>query len=138
MNLQPSITLRNSLLSVQEQQERSGARTMIDVDTKNRPPRDPDLSRHILPSAATMVGICTTLIGLVKIVEARIGPSHVDEYGGLAALLFLISALTSYLAIRLSRRSWASAWCERTADLFFMAGLVSLTAISLLFAYEAI
>ena len=33
-----------------------------------------------------MVGICTTLIGLVKIVENRIGPSHVDEYGGLAAL----------------------------------------------------
>jgi hypothetical protein len=107
-------------------------------EPRARPPRDPDLSRHILPSAATMVGICTTLIGLVKIIEVRTGSRHVDEYGGLAALLFLVSALASYLAIRLSSQGRVSAWCERIADLFFVAGLVSLTLISLLFAYEAI
>ena len=28
------------------------------------------LSRHILPNSGTMVGVCTTLIGLVKIAEA--------------------------------------------------------------------
>jgi hypothetical protein len=84
-----------------------------------------------------MVGICTTLIGLVKIIEVRTGSRHVDEYGGLAAL-FLVSALASYLAIRLSSQGRVSAWCERIADLFFVAGLVSLTLISLLFAYEAI
>ena len=83
-------------------------------------------------------GICTTLIGLVKIIEVRTGSRYVDEYGGLAALLFLVSALASYLAIRLSSQGRASAWCERIADLFFVAGLVSLTLISLLFAYEAI
>lgn len=38
-----------------------------------------------------MVGICTALIGLVKIIEARIDPTHVDESGGLAALLLLVS-----------------------------------------------
>ena len=85
-----------------------------------------------------MVGICTTLIGLVKIVENRIGPSHVDEYGGLAALLSLVSALASYLSIRLSSQGRVSAWCERIADLFFMVVLVSLTLIALLFADEAI
>ena len=26
-----------------------------------------------------MIGVCTTLVGLVKIAEAQIGPSHVDE-----------------------------------------------------------
>ena len=85
-----------------------------------------------------MGGICTTLIGLVKIIEDRTGSRHVDEYGGLAALLFLVRALASYLAIRLSSQGRASAWCERIADLFFVAGLVSLTLILLLFAYEAI
>ena len=117
--------------------KKRGTRPQV-TEFPNRAGRDPDLSRHILPSAATMVGICTTLIGLVKIVETRTGPSHVDEYGGLAALLFLVSALASYLSIRLSSQGRVSAWCERVADLFFVAGLVSLTLISLLFAYELI
>ena len=85
-----------------------------------------------------MVGICTTLIGLVKIIEDRIGSSHVDEYGGLAALLFLVSALASYLAIRLSDRGRVSARCERIADISFVAGLVGLALIALFFAYEVI
>src|SRR5215212_7950693 len=79
----------------------SGRRRTRLSEQRNRPGRDPDLSRHILPTAATMVGICTTLIGLVKIIEDRIGSSHVDECG-LAVLLSLVSALASYLAIRLS------------------------------------
>ena len=38
------------------------------------------LSRHILPVSATLMGVCVTLVGLVKVVEAKIGSSHVDEY----------------------------------------------------------
>jgi hypothetical protein len=67
-----------------------------------------------------------------------VGPSHVDEYSGLAALLFLLSALASYLSIRLSHRQAMSVWCERIADLRFVAGLVSLALIGLFFAYEVI
>ena len=85
-----------------------------------------------------MVGICTTLIGLVKIIEDRTGSSRVDEYGGLAGLLFLVSALASYWAIRLSDRGGESGRCERIADLSFVAGLVSLALIALFFAYEVI
>ena len=61
-----------------------------------------------------------------------------DEYGGLAALRFLVRALASYLAIRLSSQGRVSAWCERIADLFFVAGLVSVSLIALLFAYEVV
>ncbi|WP_336487746.1 hypothetical protein [Methylobacterium nigriterrae] len=96
------------------------------------------LSLHILPTAGTMIGICTTLIGLVKIAEVHIGPSHVDEYFGLAALLFLASALTSYLSMRAFTGDRFGARLERAADLCFMAGLITLSAISLLFAYETI
>ena len=96
------------------------------------------LSRHILPTAGTMVGVCTTLIGLVKILEARIGPSHVDEYAALTAILFLVSAIASYLSIRLGAGSDLEARLERSADICFVLGLVSLSIISVLFAYETI
>ncbi|MGU3666199.1 hypothetical protein ACLBX9_18600 [Methylobacterium sp. A49B] len=96
------------------------------------------LSRHILPSAGTMVGVCTTLIGLVKIVEGRVGPSHVDEAAALTAILFLVGAIASYLSIRLEAESDRTVRLERCADICFVLGLVSLTMIAVLFAYETI
>lgn len=100
--------------------------------------RTQELSRHILPTSATMIGICTTFIGLVKLVEARIGPSHVDEYAALAALLFLASSAASYLSIRFSGRRRLGVHCEKMADQFFLAGLVSITLIATLFALSLI
>lgn len=96
------------------------------------------LSLQILPNASTMIGICITAIGLVKIVEGRIGPSNVDEYAALAAVIFLLSAFLSYGSLRLDPESLTCARLERLADMAFMAGLIALTVISLLFAYEVI
>ena len=96
------------------------------------------LSLHILPNAGTMVGVCTTLIGLVKIYETQAGPSHVDEYAALAAILFLASAAASYLALRLSAESGLALRLERSADICFLIGLGGLCAIAVTFAYETI
>lgn len=96
------------------------------------------LSAHILPTSGTMVGVCITLIGLVKIVEARIGPSRVDEYAGLMSLLFLASSLASYISIRTGHRPDTAARFETVADLLFLVGLVGITLVAFFFAYEAI
>jgi hypothetical protein len=96
------------------------------------------LSAHILPSSGTMVGVCVTLIGLVKIVEARIGPSRVDEYAGIASLFFLASAMTSYISMRKAERTVLGASLETAADVLFLTGLVSITLIAFFFAYETI
>jgi hypothetical protein len=97
------------------------------------------LSHHILPTSGTMIGVSTTLIGLVKIAESRTGQSHVDEYAALAALIFLVSALTSYTSIRSSAsRPKLSVRLELIADQCFLIGLVALTLISVFFAYEVI
>lgn len=100
--------------------------------------KDRALSHHILPTSGTMIGICTTLIGLTKIVEAHIGPSHVDEYAALTALLFLTSALASYISMRHAERKELSRRCELLADQCFIIGLIGITMISLFFAYEII
>jgi hypothetical protein len=99
---------------------------------------EPPLSRHILPTAGTMIGVCATLIGLVKVAEAHMGPSRVDQLAALTLVIFLASAIASYVSIR---RPGASVWgrrCERIADQCFMAGLVAITLIGIFFAYEII
>ena len=98
-----------------------------------------DLSRSILPSSGTMIGICTTLIGLVKLNERNGAASQVDEYGSMIAIAFLVSAILSYVSMRLSgRRPSIARKCERTADGFFLVGLVCLVGLAATFAFEVI
>jgi hypothetical protein len=97
-----------------------------------------NLASHILPVSGTMIGVCTTLIGLVKLAEAKYGSSHVDEYAALAAVTFLASALTSYLSIRYADRTELSFHIERVADAIFLCGLIGITIVATLFAYEVI
>jgi hypothetical protein len=105
----------------------------------SRPSNDErTLSKHILPSSGTMIGVCATLIGLVKLAEARIGPSRVDEYTALASLLFLASAIASSISIRYPDRPQTNERCEAIANRCFLAGLIGLAAITLFFAYEVI
>lgn len=50
-------------------------------------------ARHILSTASTMIGISTTLIGFVKLIEGGKDDNHVDEYAGAVAVVFLFSAI---------------------------------------------
>jgi hypothetical protein len=56
----------------------------------------------------------------------------------LAAVTFLASALTSYLSIRYSDRTKFSFQVEQVADVIFLCGLVGITLVATLFAYEVI
>ena len=104
------------------------------------PPEDLKLARQILPSAGTMIGICTTLVGLVKLLESQKGTdSRADELGGLVSVIFLASVILSYSAIRLALlRPRISQWLERMADLLFVLGLLGVAGLTLLFAYDRI
>ena len=121
--------------------EVSGSTVVRETTMSNRlaiRTRSETLASHILPVSGTMIGVCVTLIGLVKIAQARHGSSHVDEYAAIAAVTFLASALTSYLSIRCSNRPRLSTRIERAADLIFLGGLVGITLVATLFAYEVI
>ena len=98
-----------------------------------------DLSRHILAASAVMIGVCTTLIGLVKVAKPHLGQGHVSEYAGLTALLFFLSALCSYLSIRYANANFAiSRRFERIADAIFLGGLIAISIIAVFFAFEVI
>ena len=111
---------------------------MTDDTERSQPQDDNQLQERILSTSGGMVGVCATLIGLVKVVERNGVLSHVDEYAGCTAVIFVFSALFAYLAIRAPRKGRVHSAFGAVADLLFVVGLIALAAISLMFAYDLI
>ena len=93
-----------------------------------------DLSHHILPNSAQLVGVCMMVISIVKLLHLGQVGSLLDKLLAVDALLFMASAVLSYAAMRQSRY----ANLEKYADQFFMLGLVELGFCAVLLAFEII
>ncbi len=104
-------------------------------DTGDDAPLNSNLSSHVLPTSATMVGVCMTVIGLVKLFEGSKGASHIDEVLAIDSVLFLFSAMFSYLSVRTPKKT---ARLESLADTLFMVGLAMMTITGVLFAFELV
>jgi len=92
------------------------------------------LTQHILPTSAQLVGVCVTVISLVKALHiGRVG-SLLDTFLAIDTLFFTVSAVLSYF----SMRGYQSAITEKYADLAFMVGLVELGGCAMLLAFEII
>lgn len=86
---------------------------------------------HILPAAATMVGVCMTVISIVRVLhEGGVLVAHVVA---IASLSFLSSAFAAYFAIR---RAAKAARLEVLAERCFLSGLVLLTFAVVVIAVE--
>ena len=96
------------------------------------------LSSHILSASVVMIGVATTLIGLVKVAKEHMGRTRADQYAGLAAVLFFLSAGASYLSICHADHPSLSRRCEWIADQIFVCGLLAISAIAVFFAFELI
>jgi len=96
------------------------------------------LSTHILSASVVMIGVSTTLIGLVKVAKTNGTPSHAAQYTALTALLFLLSALAAYSSIRWTNSPELRQVFDRMADYIFICGLIGISAIAFFFAYEFI
>lgn len=93
-----------------------------------------DLSQHILPTSAQLVGVCMTVISLVKVLHIGQAGSMLDRLLAVDALLFAVSAALSYASIR----GIKSASLEKYADQFFMVGLMELGACAVMLSFELI
>jgi hypothetical protein len=92
-----------------------------------------DLSHHILPNSATMVGVCIMVISIVKSLPADTVNYFIDKALAVDSLLFMISALFSFLSIRLEN---SNLHFEQWAEIIFIVGLVSMTIITVIFSFE--
>lgn len=95
-----------------------------------------DLSHHILPNSATMVGVCIMVISIVKTLPSNDTVNYfIDKALAIDSLLFMISALLSFLSIRLQKSHLR---LEAWAEIIFIIGLVSMTLITVVFTFEII
>lgn len=90
------------------------------------------LSAHILPTSATMIGVCMTVLSI-----GHLGPGGefrmvVDKLLAVDAVVFLISALLSFSAMRAGRSARP---LEVRAELIFTGGLVLLALVAVVLAF---
>lgn len=96
-------------------------------------PAGSGLSAHILPTSATMIGVCLTTLYISLLGPMGTRRVVVDKLMAMDALVFLTSAVLSFMSMR-SRRFGAR--FEARAELVFIAGLglLALGAVVLAFA----
>src|SRR5437588_11483679 len=90
---------------------------------------------HILTVSSAMVGVCLTVIGLIRVViTLGTADTLADDFLAGDALLFLVSCLLSYWALR-SRGLRRMHRLERIADGIFIVAMVGMVAVCALITY---
>ena len=94
------------------------------IERKSRAQLDEDIAVHIFSISATLVGVCLTVIGILHLVfRDKQSNTYGDDLLTADALLFLISCLVSYFALR-TRATRRRHTMERIADGTFITALV--------------
>jgi len=82
-----------------------------------------DICIHIFTVSAAMVGVCLTVIGLLRVViSMRRSDTAADNIVSTDAILFLISCLSSYWALRTRSTRWMHR-VEHFADFVFILAM---------------
>lgn len=94
-----------------------------------------DICIHIFTVSSAMVGVCLTVIGLIRVV-ITLGRADTlaDDLLAGDALLFLISCLLSYWALR-SRSMRRMHRLEKIADGIFILAMIGMVIICALITY---
>jgi hypothetical protein len=94
-----------------------------------------DICIHIFTVSSAMVGVCLTVIGLIRVV-ITLGKADTvaDDLLAVDAMLFLASCLLSYAALR-SRGLRRMHHIERAADGIFIAAMIVMAAICSVITY---
>jgi hypothetical protein len=94
-----------------------------------------DICIHIFTVSSAMVGVCLTVIGLVRVViTLGTADTLADDLLAANALLFLVSCMLSYWALR-SRGLRRMHRLERIADGIFIVAMVGMVVVCALITY---
>lgn len=93
------------------------------------------VSHHILPTSANLLGLCFLLLSLMKVTKASFA-TLIDECVGVAIIVFLAASIFSYMSIRTA--SERADRFERIADVIFLSGLGLLAIVAMIIVLEFI
>jgi hypothetical protein len=94
-----------------------------------------DICIHIFTVSSAMVGVCLTVIGLIRVViTLGTADTLADDLLAGDALLFLISCLLSYWALR-ARSVRRMHRLEKVADVIFIIAMIGMVIICALITY---
>ena len=107
----------------------------MESDRKQKRELEEDICIHIFTVSSAMVGVCLTVIGLVRVV-ITLGKGDIlaDDLLAGDALLFLVSCFLSYGALR-SRGVRRMHRLERVADGVFIVAMIVMVAICAFLTY---
>lgn len=103
---------------------------VVEVQVPATPSRG--LSAHILPTSATMIGVCMTVLSIGHLREGGHSGVVIDKLLAVDALVFLMSAVLSFMSMR-SRHGGVHH--ERRAELVFLFGLAVLAIGAVVLAF---
>lgn len=96
-------------------------------------PTERSVAHHILPTAATMAGVCLTVISIIKLTElSKQVSTLIDDFLAVDGVMFLVSGFLSYLSLRaehLGKR------LEHAADVLFLVGMTVMVVCAFLLVY---
>ena len=94
-----------------------------------------DICIHIFTVSSAMVGVCLTVIGLIRVViTLGTADTLADDLLAADALLFLVSCLLSYWALR-SRGLRRMHRLEKIADGIFIVAMIVMVVVCAMITY---
>ena len=94
-----------------------------------------EAASQICPLSASMVGVCLTTIGLIRVViTLKQIDTFADNILAFDAVIFLIATITSYWAMR-HRHIERLHLLEKIADMAFMSGILVMTIACIFIAF---
>jgi hypothetical protein len=111
--------------------EPNATHTPHGIDRAERP-MSIGLSAHILPTSATMIGVCMTVLSIGHLGSGGEVRMVMDKLLAVDALVFLTSALLSFMSMR--TRGVRSRY-EVRAELIFITGLGILALVAVVLAF---
>ncbi|MDB5490795.1 MAG: hypothetical protein JWO78_644 [Micavibrio sp.] len=94
-----------------------------------------EAASQICTISASMVGVCLTTIGLIRVViTLKQIDTFADNILAFDAVIFLIATITSYWAMR-HRHETRLHLLEKIADIAFMSGIIVMTIACVFIAF---